>query len=140
MNKIWAEKLKQAQKEPTVLLFNLPEDSRTRRILSYLEADGVKPRRVEREEFGQPLAHLLGMPGFSEMEIPTEGCAFRDEMLVMCGFTQERLERFLAFFKEERLPGVALKAVLTPTNAAWNAVYLHEHLARERAAVLRQER
>ena len=42
-----------------------------------------------------------------------------------------QLDGFLAYFRENGIPGVPLKAVLTPVNAHWNALQLYEALKEE---------
>ena len=55
----------------------------------------------------------------------------RAPVLVLCGFTQGRMELFLDRLGQEKLPPV-LKAMLTPTNLGWSFSALAAELAKER--------
>ena len=115
---------------PAVLLFNLPQDPRRARIEAYLLGRGVRVVPVKADRFHWPIGALLGLPGYDAPQtksFPT----FSDEMLVMSGFDQAMLQGFLDFFSREKLPRIALKAMLTPYNAAWDANELHRHLSAE---------
>lgn len=52
-------------------------------------------------------------------------------MLVLSGFTEERLEEFLGNLKKSGVPKIGLKAVVTETNAQWTAYQLYEQLKEE---------
>ena len=58
-----------------------------------------------------------------------------DEMLVMYGFTEDRLDEFLARMRRARTGHVALKAVITPTNSSWNGHELYAELKKEHEAL-----
>ena len=64
-----------------------------------------------------------------------EGEGFSDEMLVLVNCTGPLLDRFLQGFRRNKIPPVALKAVLTPTNRTWDSAALHAELLRERQAI-----
>ena len=120
---------------PQVLLFNFRPDRRSMRIIRYLTETGVAVRQVPPEAYGKPLGALLGMPGYEAGAHASPGAVFREELLVMCGFDQPRLDAFLRFFRDEQIMRVDLKAVLTPTNASWDAGRLRAHLIAERDAM-----
>ena len=81
---------------------------------------------------GEPVGALAGM-------MPRTGAeaagSFDDEMLVLVNFGSKLLNQFLQELRAAKIPGVALKAVLTPTNAEWNSVRLHEEIRREHEAM-----
>ena len=53
----------------------------------------------------------------------------------MVHFGGKLLNQFLQEIRAAHLPGVGLKAVLTPTNMEWSSVRLHDELRREHEAV-----
>ena len=55
-------------------------------------------------------------------------------VLVLCGFTRQRMEAFLNRLGRESLPPV-LKAMLTPTNLGWTLAALAEERVRERGGL-----
>ena len=57
------------------------------------------------------------------------------EMLVMAHFRPGLLEGMLQGWRAAHIPPVALKAMLTDTNAAWTATALYAEIAREHAAM-----
>lgn len=120
---------------PQVLLFNFRPDKRSMRIIRYLTETGVAVRQVPPEDFRKPLGALLSLPGYEASAPALPGPVFREELLLMCGFDQPRLDAFLRFFRDEQIMRVDLKAVLTPTNAAWDASQLRGHLIAERNAL-----
>ncbi len=116
---------------PLVLLYNLnnPRGARLRKLCLPL---GLKTRLVAPEEYGLPLGVLVegGTP-----DTPWSGEPFSDEMLVLVNCPSPLMDRFLQSFRRNKLPPVALKAVLTPTNRQWDSVALHAELLREREAI-----
>ena len=93
----------------------------------------VQLKAVPREAMLQPLGAIAGVPGVAPVEEGYSGAEAAEEMLIMCGLTRPELDRLLVAIKKGKLQQVALKAMLTPTNAAWNAVQLQQELAEEHA-------
>lgn len=122
--------------KPYVLLFNMTQDTRSKKIEDFLHSKGVIVRYVLPREFAQPIGALLQLPGFSAADA-AHGLPFSDEMLLMSGFDQALLQDFLGFFSREGIRRVALKAMLTPSNASWSAYELHRHLSAEHAQLAR---
>ena len=119
-----------AMPKPEVLLFNIQRDDRCEAIERYLTGHGVTVRHIPPADFGQPIGFLLGLPGYQAAE-SRSFFTFSDEMLLMRGFDQAMLNDFLSFFSREKVRRIALKAMLTPSNAAWSAAELHRHLSAE---------
>ena len=57
-----------------------------------------------------------------------------EPLLVMAGFDEKLLDRFLAAMRSEQL-SISMKAVLTENNANWNALQLAGHIDQERRAI-----
>ena len=120
---------------PTILTFNLNENRLSRlRFLCMKLGLLVKP--VPAEDFCQPISALCGLSAPAEAS-PAE--AFPEEMLIFCHMDNAQVNRFLQTARQMRFAPVALKAVLTPTNAAWTPVQLCAELKDERAAVMKGE-
>ena len=122
-------------KAPQVLLFGFRPEERTMRIIRYLTTQGVRVRTVPSTDYHESLGCLFGLPGYEHRQKPALPVALPEEMLVMQGFGQQMLDDFLRFFRREQLRRVELKAVLTPTNAAWSAAELCRHMTLEREAM-----
>ncbi len=118
-----------------VLLYNLSAE-KLRKIRFLLFKLGLEGRAVAPEEYSLPVGSLAGIDGPSPApeaaEEPQEG--FTEEMLVMCGLSSPQFSAFLNALRQNRCT-VALKAVLTETNARWSSVELHRELRREHEAL-----
>ena len=116
---------------PLVLMFNLdnPTGSKLRLLCMKLK---LRARSVDPGQFGLPVGTLAGLLPPAEPEPVTP---FQDEMLLFCNMDGATLNAFLRGIRSAGIPGIALKAVLTPTNASWNAVALHDELVREHEAM-----
>ncbi len=118
-----------------VLLYNLPKEKLTK-IRFLLFKLGLGSRVVEAEDYSLPIGVLAGMDALS----PSPEAAgdpqerFSEEMLVMCGLSSAQFSAFLNALRQNRC-GVALKAVLTDTNAGWTSVQLRRELLREHEAL-----
>lgn len=117
---------------PTILTINLNENrlSKLRFLCMKL---GVAVKAVPAEDFCQPISALCGLSEPAETS-PAE--AFPEEMLIFCHMDNAQVNRFLQTAKQMRFAPVALKAILTPTNAEWTPVQLCQELKDERAAVM----
>lgn len=58
-----------------------------------------------------------------------------EELMVLCGFTDARLDELLAKLKKAGVPRTGLKAVVTETNAQWTVYELYSHLLEERRQI-----
>lgn len=119
----------------TVLMYNCsgPEWAKLRQIFLMLR---VRIRPVEADQYGLTLAELLSRSG--EKRGVEED--FSDPMLVFCGLSQGKLDQLLTAMGRSGLPRIALKAMLTPTNAGWTSQQLWTELRREHAAMEAQRR
>lgn len=134
---------------PMILFYNL--DNEKGKKLKYLcLKHKIKIRNVEKTQYSTPIGNLAGLPvpsvvpeasddqdsdmnpsGSHEAATAMPQQDFTDEMLVFCGFTGQLLDTFLLEFKKNRIPRIALKAVLTEQNLLWNSYVLHDELAKE---------
>ena len=89
---------------------------------------GIRVQAVDPADFGQPIGALAGvLPRTADAPAaPLPG-----EMLVLAHFRPGMLQGLRA----AHVPPVALKAMLTDTNAAWTAPALYAEIAREHAAM-----
>lgn len=119
-------------KSPVLLSFNVPVDKAARIRLLAMRLK-VRLQTVTPQEQGQSLAALCGV------EPPAEESAaqtpFTEEMLVMAFFSGELLNQFLQTYRQEKIPSISLKAMLTDTNLRWSACALWQELVQERDAI-----
>lgn len=62
---------------------------------------------------------------------PMEEEPFTQEMMVMARFPSHLASRFLDAFRQQRVPSVRLKAMLTETNSQWSGLRLYQELSQE---------
>ena len=120
---------------PTILTFNLT-DARLSKLRFLCMKLGLAVKPVPAEDCCQPISALCGLSDPADAA-PAE--AFSEEMLVFCHMDNTAVNRFLQTAKQMRYAPVALKAILTPTNAAWTPVQLCAELKQERAAIMQGE-
>jgi hypothetical protein len=123
--------------QPTVLLYQIADPGRAARIRAWLDRTGIRAVEVAPTELHHSLGALLELPGFARESGLWMGEALAQEMLVMFAFRGTMLSDFLRFFREEGLPPVALKAMVTPTNVNWSSLELFEALRQEHAQLNR---
>jgi hypothetical protein len=116
-----------------ILTFNLNENRLSKlRFLCMKLGLLVKP--VPAEDFAQPIGALCGISPRAEASDTVQ--PFDGEMIVFCHMSSQQIDRFLTAARQMRVPAFPIKAMLTPTNAAWNAGQLYAELTQERAAIL----
>lgn len=116
-----------------VLLYNLSGKDKLTRLRFLFFKLGIEGREVSPAEFDLPIGALVGLEG-QENAAADEGEDFSDEMLVLCGLSSPQFNALLAGMRQNHAT-VALKAVLTETNAAWSSRRLHRELAAEHEAM-----
>lgn len=117
--------------QPAALLYNFHNPERLRLIRRYLNRRKIKTRIVTTPDFLHPLGYLFEIPGFSPSGEFNLGHNFSEEMLVLKDFSVEEMDAFLAFFHENQIPSVDLKAMLTPVTQHWTSIQLHDELTKE---------
>ena len=121
--------------KPTILTFNLSE-TRLSKLRFLCMKLGTAVKAVPAEDWNQPIGALCGL---TERTPSAPAEAFPEEVLIFCHMDNAQVNRFLQTAKQMRFAPVALKAILTPTNAAWTPVQLCRELQQERDAVLKGE-
>ena len=113
---------------PVVLGCNISGKKRSAVVLAALRC-GCRYAEAAPERFGATLEALLRGDGTAA---PVDA-PFGEELLVLAQLSEGQLDALLAQLRQQRC-SIALKAVLTPTNAGWTVQALYEELCRERAA------
>ena len=114
-----------------ILLYNFKDEDRLHQIRRYLNRHRISVRMVQQPEYLESLGFLFEIPGFSKNPVFNLGKNFQEEMMVLKDFSSAQMDGFLAFFRENQLPPVALKAMLTPVTQHWSSVQLHDELLKE---------
>ena len=119
-------------KQPVLLCYNLSGE-RARGVRMAAMRLKVRVREVRKDEYALPVGSLCGLE--KPRQMPEAAGDFSDEMLVMAFFPAGMMNLFLQTMRRTGVGHIALKAVLTETNARWDSLRLHEELAREREAL-----
>ncbi len=119
---------------PTILLFGFSRagEAAYRRLAERLS---IEARAVPPGAYALPLSSLL--PPNPEAGGSGPLAALPEPMLLMAGFPPGLMDAFLLAARREGLPPAPLKAVLTATNASWDARTLYRALSEEREAFRR---
>lgn len=117
---------------PVILVYNLDKPQKLKLMFVCAQLK-ILCHSVPPSDYGQSIAALAGLRKRSPEAYAGEG--FADEMLVMANFTNSLLQAFLNMMRQNRIPTIALKAVLTPTNADWDSVRLHDEILKEHEAM-----
>lgn len=120
-------------KQPVLLCYNLSGEKMQKIRLAAMRLK-IRVRPVEEDEYAQTVAALCGLE--EKTNAAYVGAGFEDEMLVMANFPAGMMNAFLGLFRRMGIAPVALKAMLTPTNAAWDSEKLHAEIAGEHQAMM----
>lgn len=120
-------------KQPVLLCYNLSGEKMQKIRLAAMRLK-IRVRPVEKDEYAQTVAALCGLE--EKTDAAYVGAGFEDEMLVMANFPAGMMNTFLGLFRRMGIAPVALKAMLTPTNAAWDSEKLHAEIAGEHQAMM----
>lgn len=123
-------------KQPVLLCYNLEGDRLSKIRLAAMRLK-IRIKLVAKEEYARPVGALCGV----DVEPSSEAGMgdFDGEMLVMAHFPAGMLQALLGAMRRMGVAPVALKAMLTPTNATWDSVKLHAEIASEHEAMTRGE-
>ena len=120
-------------KQPVLLCYNLSGEKMQKIRLAAMRLK-IRVRPVEEDEYAQTVAALCVLE--EKTDAAYVGAGFEDEMLVMANFPAGMMNAFLGLFRRMGIAPVALKAMLTPTNAAWDSEKLHAEIAGEHQAMM----
>ena len=122
-----------------VLLYNL-DNEKGNRIKQLCALMKIRFKSVSRVDYLEPIGAIAGIKGVERKNIPFEGQAFTDEMIVFKNFSDKVLEDFLRRYRQSGIEKVALKAGLTPYNIVWNSFKISDELMRENEEMSKLEK
>ena len=114
----------------TVLLYNM-DNEKSRKLKMLMIRMGIRIRMVDKEDYGSPVGILAGLKEITLEDPNAEVMDFNDEMMILRGFTNARLDLFLQVMRKEGIGRINYKAILTPTNARWNSWQLYQEIKKE---------
>ncbi|MDO5294818.1 MAG: DUF3783 domain-containing protein [bacterium] len=120
----------------TILLYNIKNKPYAPKLKAILLRLGIRIKVINQEQYHLPIKDLLSSnASAATVDTTPTGqppAAFEDEMMVMAGLTNARLDIFLASLRKEGIR-IPLKAILTPHNSTWTSFALHDELVLEHA-------
>lgn len=118
-----------------ILAFNLFGHPGEKAVRTAAQMKNIAIKDVPPSSFASPLSLLtapscsLGYGGLSKPS--SESGSFTDTMLVFAGMDKNQISQFVDLVNASGAPRIALKAMLTPTNAAWTPQQLRDELEKE---------
>ena len=102
----------------------------------------VRIRNLTPGRCGKKIGFLVGMEGYedssetdssqgiegTEQQAAAQFASMTEELLVLSGFTDERLDELLDRLRRAGVPKIKLKAIVTETNADWTVYELYHQL------------
>lgn len=92
---------------------------------------GIRIRMISSSQITQTVGYLAGIPGYAEQPAPSDLPEISQPVLVMKDFTGKRMDQLFLAMRRAGVPRIALKAVITDTNAGWSFYELYEEIKRE---------
>lgn len=93
----------------------------------------VRLRAVKREDYFQPIGALCGRE--KRIEADPDAPELAGQILVFADFPEKQFSAFYTLLRNAKLGQGALKAMLTDTNAKWDAYTLLAQLTSEQAQI-----
>lgn len=131
----------------TILLYHFKKETE-QKIKKICLQLGIKVKYIDREQYSIPIGMILIMNPVKtinkEKELNTKVIfdqekkqEILEEMMVLAGFSDERMDRFFARMKKMEIPEIKLKAVITEYNKTWNGIKLYQELKKEQQELLK---
>lgn len=127
----------------TVLYFAPENTAHVSLLKGVLVQMGIKIKNLTPGRCEKKIGFLAGMDGFED-NLAADVCvgsnsmsrvSLQEELMVLCGFTDERLDELLGKLHKAGVPRTGLKAIVTETNAEWTVYELYDHLLEERRQI-----
>lgn len=127
-------------RKPTILYYDNGQEEKRKSIEKSITHMGIHFIPVTPTHFLQTVGHLAKIKGFpAKKKPPLENLPeITEDILILCHFTEEKLDEFLDSMKKGRIPRVSLKAVLTAQNCFWTFAQLFQELTEEREHFYRE--
>lgn len=119
----------------TILLFNAPDKEKLLKIEMALFPLRLRLKRIQKEDYNQPLGFLAGMKDVAPAEGTFSGDELPGTMFVFCFLSDSRLNQALAALRRCGAGPFPYKAILTPTNSTWTAPDCFAELKKEHEAL-----
>ncbi len=113
-------------------------DERFRKAKFALMPLKIQVKKVEKEDFNQPIGFLAGIKGVEPAAEKFDGDGFDEEMIVMHNFTNKTIDSLIKALNKCGVGRVSLKAVITPTSKDWDSLTLIKALKADHEEMLKK--
>lgn len=114
----------------TVLLFNVSREKSAKITRAALPLK-LRVKNIPKADFSKSIGELTGISKPSDIS-SYDGEGISEEMMVLCGFSDNLIDKLFFAMKKTGAGLIKLTAVLTETNKDWNIPTLFEELKKER--------
>lgn len=117
--------------QTTIYLYHIEDRKIIQNIQFIAVRLGAKVKSISEEMVNQKVGYIAQMDGFTQ-ETPTKTVAIPEEpVMLLKGFSSQKIDQLLALFRTAGIPRIALKAMLTENNQNWYFYELYEELKHE---------
>ena len=113
-------------------------DERFRKAKFALMPLKIQVKKVEKEDFNQPIGFLAGIKGIEPVAEKFDGDGFDEEMIVMHNFTNKTIDSLIRALNKCGVGRIPLKAVITPTSKDWDSLTLIKALKADHEEMLKK--
>lgn len=121
--------------EEIVLLYHFIDEEKESKIKTVLSRMKIKTKNISEEMLLQKVGYLVEMPSFKETISEESVEPFDQEVMVMQGIQNKRMNEILSNFKAENIEKIALKAIVTPYNMFWSFSRLCKTIQKDHLAI-----
>lgn len=119
--------------KPMLLYYDNGQTEKRKSLEKSVSRMGISLIPITPSHFLQTVGYLAKVKGFparkiSPLQVFPE---ISQEVMVLCNFTDQKLDLLLAGMKNNTIPQVSLKAVLTVQNSFWTFAQLVQELEEE---------
>lgn len=127
-------------RKPTILYYDNGQEEKKKSLEKLVSHMGISFIPITPAHFLQTIGYLAKIKGFpfkrvSPLTAPPE---ISTDVMVMCHFSEDKLDAFLTQLRSSKAPQIPLKAVLTAQNCFWTFSQLVQEL-QEHCEMYREE-
>ena len=123
-----------------VLLYHFTEQEKEAKIKSVLAQMKIGVKDISEEMIGQKVGYLVEAANFKETISAEIVESFDQEVMVMYGIHNKRMNEILSKFKAAQIEKIALKAMVTPYNIFWSFSRLCKTIQKDHLAYINKEK
>lgn len=123
-----------------VLLYHFTDQEKEAKIKSVLAQMKIGVKDISEEMIGQKVGYLVEAANFKETISAEIVESFDQEVMVMYGIHNKRMNEILSKFKAAQIEKIALKAMVTPYNIFWSFSRLCKTIQKDHLAYINKEK